>query len=50
MIRIRLGFAVTSLIGTMYAAASIFTGTTDFGIGLGVAIVGLLGFIAAVEN
>ena len=48
--RIRLGFAVTSLIGCMYAAASVFTGMTDFGIGMGIAIAGLLGFIVSVEN
>jgi hypothetical protein len=50
MKRISVGFAVTSLIGTMYAFASLFTGLTDFGIGMGVAILGLLGFIVAVEN
>ena len=49
MTRISLGFAMTSLIGTIYAAASVFTGLTDFAIGVGVAIVGMLGFIVAVE-
>jgi len=47
--RISLGFAMTSLIGTMYAGASVFTGATDFAIGLSVALVGMLGFVVAVE-
>jgi len=50
MNRIGIGFAITSIIGTMYAGASVFTGATDFAIGLSVALVGLLGFIVAVEN
>lgn len=44
MTRIRIGFAISVLIGAMYAAASIFDSMTQFGVGLVVASLGVIGY------
>lgn len=42
--RIRIGFFLTLLIGTIYASVGLFTTMLDFGIGVCVAMVGVIGF------
>jgi hypothetical protein len=44
MTRLRVGLSVTVLIGAMYAACGLFNSLTDFGIGLVVASLGVIGY------
>lgn len=44
MTRLRIGFAITILIGAMYAGCGLITSLTEFGIGLSIACVGIIGF------
>jgi len=44
MTRIRVGLSLTVLIGGMYAACGLFTSLTDFGVGLVVASLGVIGY------
>ena len=44
MTRIRIGFAVSVLIGTMYAAASLLDSMSQLGVGLVVASLGVIGY------
>lgn len=44
MNRIRIGMALSVLIGVMYGAAGLLTSLTEFGIGLIVASLGVIGY------
>jgi len=44
MTRIRFGFAISVLIGSMYAAASLLDSVTQFGLGLAVSALGVIGY------
>lgn len=44
MNRIRIGMALSVVIGTIYAAAGLLDSLTDFGIGLAVACLGVIGY------
>ena len=42
--RLRIGFAITIILGAIYAFAGLFDSLFDFGIGLAVAAIGLTGW------
>ena len=44
MSRLRAGFIITILLGSMYAAAGLLVSLTDFGVGVAVAAFGVLGW------
>lgn len=44
MNRIRIGMALSIVIGSIYAAAGLLDSLTDFGIGLAVACLGVIGY------
>ena len=44
MNRIRIGMAISVLLGTMYATAGLFDSLTQFGLGLAVASLGVIGY------
>ena len=44
MNRIRIGLAITIIIGAIYAAAGLFDSLTQFGIGAAVASAGMVGY------
>lgn len=44
MNRIRIGMAISVLIGVIYAAAGLLDSLTDFGLGLAVASLGVIGY------
>lgn len=44
MNRIRIGMAISVLIGSMYAAAGLFSSLTEFAIGTAVACLGVIGY------
>ena len=43
MTRLRIGFAITILIGAMYAAAGLFQSLTDLSLGVIVSMLGVIG-------
>lgn len=43
MTRLRIGFAITILLGAMYAAAGLFQSLTDLSMGVVVAMLGVIG-------
>lgn len=43
MTRLRIGFAITILLGTIYAAAGLFESLTDLSLGVIVSMLGLIG-------
>lgn len=43
MNRLRIGFAITILLGAMYAAAGLFQSLTDLSMGVVVAMLGVIG-------
>lgn len=44
MTRIRIGFALSALLGAMYAAASLLDSMTQFGVGVVVSALGVIGY------
>lgn len=44
MNRIRIGMAISVVIGVIYAAAGLFDSLTNFGLGLAVASLGVIGY------
>lgn len=44
MNRMRIGFAISILLGAIYAGGGLFTSLTEFGIGLAVACLGIIGY------
>lgn len=44
MNRIRIGMVISVVIGSIYAAAGLFSSLTEFGIGVAVASLGLIGY------